>query len=291
MTGVSVIIPVYNAEKYLKRCLDSVISQTFKDIEIICVNDGSTDDSIKILDEYRTADARIVVSNQRENKGVGASRNAGLNIARGMYISFIDADDWINPDFLEKLYTAAEKYEADAVCSEIIRAYPSGRMIKKAEIEKEEVLYTCNEKCQKLEIPKNCYVWNKFYRKSELDRHKLQFEEKLSMCEDVNFTIRFLCFSNKVVTVPGARYYYWVSDKSASRTASDKNQIDKLAARADFIKFSRDHHIICDEKFYVKDKIFYKFFGIPILKIYEWETVKKYYLFGVIPFFEKRISL
>ena len=290
MIPISVIIPVYNVEKYLRRCLDSVINQTFRDLEIICVNDGSTDGSSKILEEYKSKDERIILLNQ-ENKGPGAARNIGLKIAKGEYISFIDSDDWIDLNFFEKLYKAAKKHDADAACTEIVRTYTSGKMLKKIEIEKEEILSTCIEKYKRFDIPKNCYVWNKIYKKSELDKHKLFFREDFLMCEDVRFSTEFMYYSDKVITVPETKYYYWVNEKSVSRTKTDKNQLDNLAARADFIKFSREHHIICDEKFYVKDKIFYKLFGILILKIYEWETIKKYYLFGLIPFFEKRISL
>lgn len=290
MIPISVIIPVYNIEKYLRRCLDSVINQTLQDLEIICVNDGSTDSSAEILEEYKRKDNRIIILNQ-ENIGPGAARNAGLKIARGEYIGFIDADDWIDLNFFEKLYGVAKKYDADAACTEIIRTYASEKKLKKIEIKKEEILHKCIEKYRKLGIPKNCYIWNKIYKKSKLDKHKLFFREDLHMCEDVPFTIRFLYFSDKVVTVPKTKYHYWVNNNSISRTKTDKNQLDNLTARADFIRFSREHHIICDEKFYVKEKTFYKLFGVLILKIYKWETIKKYYLFGLIPFFEKRISL
>ena len=111
------------------------------------------------------------------------------------------------------------------------------------------------------------------------------------MFEDIYFTTRFLYNCNKIVIVPETCYNYWANPKSISRDLKDKHQIDLLAARADFIKFSREHHIVCDEKFYVKSKTTYRLFGIPLLKIYEWETIKKYYLFALIPFFEKRISL
>lgn len=290
MVKVSVIIPVYNSEKYLRRCLDSVVSQTLKDLEIICVDDGSTDESAQILKAYSERDERITIINL-ENSGVSAARNAGLKIARGKYIGFVDSDDWIDPDFFQKLYSAAEKHKADAACTGIKRCYESGKIIDKLKIDQERILVTAAEKYKFLEIPKKCYLWNKIYKKSELDRQKLSFKEDIDMCEDVFFLIRFLYFAGKVITVQNTHYYYWVNDESVSRTMNDKNQMDKLAARADFIKFSREHHIICDEKFYVKEKVFYKIFGIPIIKIYEWETIKKYYLFGLIPFLEKRISL
>jgi glycosyltransferase involved in cell wall biosynthesis len=289
MIPISVIIPVYNVEKYLRRCLDSVINQTFRDLEIICVNDGSTDSSSEILEEYKSKDERIIVIN-KVNGGLSSARNAGMKVAQGEYIGFVDSDDWIDLDFFEKLYVAAKKHDADAACTGIKRVYSSGKVLKKLDFSEEILLRKCSEKYSYLEIPKKCYVWNKIYKKSEVERQNLLFKEGVTF-EDCYFTIRFLYHSDKIVAVPNIYYNYWVNNKSISRITSDKNQMDKIAARADFIKFSREHHIICDEKFYVKDKIFYKLFGILILKIYEWETIKKYYLFGLIPFFEKRISL
>lgn len=289
MKIISVIVPVYNVEKYLRRCLDSIIGQTFRNIEIICVNDGSTDGSAKILDEYKGKDSRIIVLN-KQNGGLSSARNAGMAIAGGKYIGFVDSDDWIEPNFYEKLYTIAEKYDADAACASIHRCYASGKKRIKLEIKQEKVLSTAAEKYRELEIPRKCYVWNKIYKKSEIDRQQLRFQEGM-MFEDIYFTTRFLYFCDKIVTVPETNYNYWANNESISRDMRDKNNSDLIAARADFIKFSREHHIICDEKFYIRDKVTYKLFGVPILRIYEWETIKKYYLFGLIPFFEKRVSL
>ncbi len=289
MIKISVIIPVYNVEKYLRRCLDSVINQTFRDLEIICVNDGSTDGSAEILEEYKSKDARIILLNQ-ENLGLSAARNTGLKIAKGEYIGFVDSDDWVELNFFEKLYEAAKKYNADAACSEIKRPHESGKISFKLKFTNEKVLSRIHDKYFYNKVPRQCYVWNKIYRRSELERQKLTFKEGV-MFEDVYFTPRFLYFSNKIVIVPGIFYNYWANNQSISRYMRDKNQIDLIAARADLIKFSREHHITFDEKYYIKKKITYKFFGITILRIDEWETIKKYHLFGLIPFFEKRISL
>ena len=109
---ISVIIPIYNGEKYLKECLDSVINQTFKDIEIICVNDGSTDDTSKILNFYSKKDNRIIIINQ-PNSGAGAARNNALKIATGKYLSILDADDIFETNMLEIAYHKAEKFKAD----------------------------------------------------------------------------------------------------------------------------------------------------------------------------------
>ncbi len=286
---ISVIIPVYNVEKYLARCLDSVVNQTLKDIEIICVDDGSTDKSIVIAQEYAKRDNRISVIHQ-ENKGVSAARNAGMKIASGKYISFIDGDDWIDLDFLEKLYNAAESSGADAACAEIKRPHASGRSPYKLKFESSEVLSSVADKFKTLEIPRKCYACNKIYLLSELKRQNFKFIEG-KMFEDIYFTPRFLFNCKKVVTVPGVCYHYWVNERSITREMRDKNQIDLLAARADLIKFLRKNHIVCDEKYYIKSVSFYRFFGIKIFEIHEWETIKKYYLFGLIPFFEKRVAL
>lgn len=104
---ISVIVPVFNAEKYLKMCLNSLVSQTLKNIEIICIDDGSTDNSLAILDKFKSKDDRIKIIKQK-NYGVSMARNNGISEAQGEYIGFVDADDWVDKDFFEKLYNAAQ---------------------------------------------------------------------------------------------------------------------------------------------------------------------------------------
>lgn len=104
---ISVIVPVFNAEKYLKMCLNSLVSQTLKNIEIICIDDGSTDNSLAILDKFKSKDNRIKIIKQK-NYGVSMARNNGISEAQGEYIGFVDADDWVDKDFFEKLYNAAQ---------------------------------------------------------------------------------------------------------------------------------------------------------------------------------------
>jgi len=114
-SGISIIIPVYNAEKYLRRCLDSVVGQTLQDIQVICVNDGSKDNSLPILREYAQKDSRFQVIDRLNTGNPGAPRNAGLSHVRGKYLYFIDADDWIDPTLCEKAYYRLESTEADVV--------------------------------------------------------------------------------------------------------------------------------------------------------------------------------
>ena len=119
-TKISVIVPVYNGEEFLSQCLDSILAQTLQDIEILCVNDGSTDNSLKILKGYAKKDKRIQIINQK-NQGLSASRNNAMKIAKGEYLSFVDADDYINKQFLEELYNSAIKENADIALGNIIR--------------------------------------------------------------------------------------------------------------------------------------------------------------------------
>ena len=110
MAKISVIIPVYNCEKFIEKCLQSLVNQTLTDIEIILVNDGSTDNSQKIIEKF--SDTRIKLINKK-NGGQSSARNVGLDVANGEYIGFIDSDDWVDSDFFEKLYNTAKKYNAD----------------------------------------------------------------------------------------------------------------------------------------------------------------------------------
>ncbi|MDR2781035.1 MAG: glycosyltransferase [Holosporaceae bacterium] len=286
---VSVIIPIFNVGKFLERCIRSVVDQTLWDIEIICVNDGSTDNSLEILEKIAADDGRIVIVNQ-ENKGQGSARNHGMDIARGEYIGFVDGDDWVELNYFEQLYNTAKKHDASMSCCGIVRKYPSSKILAKLEIREEKFYTSTLEKFEITETPRKCYVYNKIYRRSELLQHKIRFPEGKSF-EDIAFTIRAIYFLGKLVTVPGTTYYYWVNYQSTTRVMTDNKQQDLLAARQDFIEFSRKHHINCNEKWYIKRKIVYRIFNIPVMKVYEWETIKKYYLFSVIPVFEKRISL
>ena len=122
MPKVSIVVPVCNAEQYLKQCLDSILGQTLQDIEIICVNDGSKDNSGAMLDAYAQRDDRVRVLH-KENTGYGNSMNRGLDMARGEYIGIVESDDWVEPDMFEKLYQAAKAAKADVVKSNFFLFY------------------------------------------------------------------------------------------------------------------------------------------------------------------------
>ena len=167
MAKISVIIPVYNVEEYLERCLNSVVNQTFKDLEIICVNDGSTDSSGEILQKFARKDARIKII-KRPNGGLSAARNTGLEVMSGEYFAFLDSDDWIDLNFYEKLYEKAKEFDADIAMADFIR---KGKNKHKIRLNlNEEKLYTTIENKIKAAtfLKKAVYVIN-FIKEADSD--------------------------------------------------------------------------------------------------------------------------
>jgi len=290
MIKVSVIVPVYNVDKYLKKCLDTLINQTLKEIEIICVNDGSTDNCKKIINEYAEKDSRIIIINQ-DNQGLSVARNNGMTIAKGEFLGFVDSDDWVDLNFFETLYESAKKYDADIACCGFSRVYESSRSRTKVKIAHEDVYETVAEKYRIADIPRMAHVFNKIYKRSEIEKLNLLFEPGVYF-EDSPFVIRALFYMKKMAATPATYYYYRANENSIMRgEQTDKKQVDILHARKNFIDFARKHYIRCNDKYFMQRKITHKLFGIPVMKICVWETIRKYYLFGLLKIWEIRHSI
>lgn len=286
MIKLSIIVPVYNAEEFLENCLISLHNQTIKDIEIILVDDGSTDKSLEICNSFAMLDARIKVLEQ-ENSGQSVARNRALEMASGEFITFTDSDDWVDEDFYEKLLDAAIRYKADIACGSVIREKKSAGKIR-INYNEERVYIKAQEKIDAAGVPNMCYVWNKVYRAEFLKSINLRFVNGM-VFEDTDFVTRAVYFSNKIVTVPNTYYHYWTNENSTVRTmrSSDKKRLDSLRSKKSVLEFFAKHKLTSDPKNLVKKKDCVKFLGLVILKIYEWETKKVYYLFGLIPILEK----
>lgn len=283
MTAVSVIVPVYNTEGFLQKCLDSLTNQTLEDIEIICVNDGSTDNSLKILQEYATKDKRIKIINQ-ENKKQGAARNAGMKIATGEYIGFVDSDDWIDLDFYEKLYNAATGHNFDIALGTNIRAKKNVNK-KRLNITDEKEYKTVQEKFDVNIQWKNPCPTNKIYRRELFSKHNIKWPEGV-FCEDKLFTIKAVYYANGIVTVPNVNYYYFDNPKSTVNNRKTQHlkklKIDKNNANKDVLNFLKEHKVeIRDKNFWAVTKEF-KFFDVPLIKIKESLRTKKIFLFGFL---------
>ena len=237
MIKVSVIIPVYNMEKYLEECLDSICHQTLKDIEIICINDGSKDKSEQILKDYTQKDKRIVLIEQK-NQGLSIARNNGIKIAKGQYIGFVDSDDKIDPDFYEKLYNAASKNDADIAISGYKKITKKNKIKTLFKVQKEK---SVSGLTQKMNFSENgFYVWNKIYKRDLILENKLFFPENVNF-EDISWTLNVLFLAKKIQTVSHTFYYYRYNAQSITKASfsDEKKFADYKKAykfRDDFIK-------------------------------------------------------
>ncbi len=238
MTKISVIIPVYNAEKYVGRCVDSLIGQSHSDCEFIFVNDGSTDSSIKILENYKNSDSRIFIIN-KANEGVSIARNTGIEAAQGDFIAFADADDFLESDMLEKLLAAAYHYRAEIVVSNFFKTidgalttdtlpFADGAIIEGPEIGKTLMPYFLRE-----EILNQC--WNKLFKRSVLTKD-VRFPAGVALGEDGLFNISAFLNSERIVFIDYAGYHYEEVSGSATRDLS-KHDYFRAAMR----QFEFDH--------------------------------------------------
>lgn len=221
--AISVIVPVYNVEAYLKRCLDSISAQTMGDIEIIIVNDGTKDDSREVAKNATLRDPRMRIIDQ-ENQGLGYARNTGLNVAAGEYVSFIDSDDWVDPGYLEAFYLEAERTKADLVI---------GTFTAVTSNERETSSYYLDPALRYKDVPFNWReareifltptpVWDKFYRRSLIEDNGFRFPKLAS--EDIPFKWKTMTAAARISTLPEPYYYYRV--RNSSLTGGKKNAID-----------------------------------------------------------------
>ena len=229
---VSVILPMYNASRYIKTCLMSVLNQTFKDFEVICVDDCSTDDTLKIVAELAQHDGRIKIVRHAKNSG-GASepRNTGIRLSRGKYIAFLDADDMYTKTALSELVTAAEKWRADVVHTEQVY-FPENQIIdvtpetkfttfskEKGGFCKEAMLETDNlAERVKMFCRSRFFGWvhNKLYRRDLIMEKNLHFD-KLITSEDIIFYFQVICTAPRIVRVPNIIYIYRHNPDSITR--------------------------------------------------------------------------
>ena len=284
MTKISVIVPIYNVEDYLRQCLDCLIKQTLDDIEIICVNDGSTDSSSQILDEYISKYPQIKLINQK-NLELSAARNAGMKIAQGKYVGFVDSDDWVSIDFFEQLYAAAERHDADIAAECIIKVKSKKEFIN-ISYSDEEFISDIQEKIEACKFPKYSYVWNKIYKRASLEKCGLTFVEGTNF-EDIRFTIRALYYLERFVTVSDVFYYYRKHKNSIVKTLSPKNIEEKGQSLNDMLDFADKHGIIFDDKvrsFTVKRIVLFNN-AILLMKVRQTKNNYVYLLFGFLPVF------
>lgn len=238
MIKISIVVPVYNVEKYLRPCLECAKNQTLKDVEIICVDDGSTDSSGKILDEYAAQDSRFVVIH-KENGGYGKAMNAGLQRAQGKYFCILESDDLIMPDTYEILYNAAEKYDADVVRTDYFDlTTKNGKINLVAKQLTNDYSYYYRTICPNKEPIVYSFVmhnWTGIYRRDFIEEHNIRYNETPGASyQDNGFFFQVFSQTEKLVYVPRPCYCYRIDNPQSS--IHDKSKVYTMANEYTFIR-------------------------------------------------------
>lgn len=258
---VSIIVPIYNAEQYLRRCVDSILNQEYTDFELLLVNDGSTDASGDICEEYRDQDPRVIVI-QKENTGVSDSRNRALDRARGKYLQFLDSDDWITPDATRLFVRAAEEYGCDMVISDFYRVVGE-RLSPKGDIEEEGVLTREEFAAHMMENPADFYygvLWNKLYRRDIVEEHNLRMDTDISWCEDFMFNLEYIRYAKVFYALHAPIYYYVKRKGSLASQGINISKTVKMKLNV-FEYYNNFYKHVLEEEDYEKNRLqVYRFF-------------------------------
>lgn len=257
---VSVIVPVYNVEEYLNRCIDSLLKQTLKEIEIILVDDGSTDSSPQICDEYEKNNSNIKVLHL-ENGGPARARNKGIEIATGEYIGFADSDDYCHPEQFEKLYQNAKDNNSDiAMCSFFVDSVKGLEPI----IIPFQPLYNSNEEVKNKVI--RCFygeyvhglnsLWIKIFRRSLLNDNNIRMDETLKRAEDMWFVFESLKVSDAFSYINDNLYYYYQNESSIMHNAQNDSYEHWVRNRKRLLKENEEFGFEIDKNLFYKDFIY-----------------------------------
>ena len=252
---VSIIVPVYNSEGTISRCLDSILKQEYTDFEALIIDDGSTDHSGDICDQYAARDERLRVIHKK-NSGVSASRNLALDLARGTYLQFLDSDDWITPNATKLLVEAALQYHCDMVISDFYRV--SGeRVAHKGDIVDDCVLTTEEFAAHILEDPADFYygvLWNKLYRRELVEKYQLRMDTAISWCEDFMFNLEYMRHAEVFYALQVPIYYYVKTKGSLASQGMSISQTVKMKLMV-FEYYNNFYKHVLTEKDYEKNQL------------------------------------
>lgn len=231
MIKASIILPVYNVEKYLPRCLDSLLNQTLNELEFICIDDGSTDKSLDILRRYARKDSRFIIVTQ-ENQGSGVARNKGLQLAKGKYIAFLDPDDWIETNAMECLFNKAEEENAEVVLfnynivsqyNKVYASYADDFLCKTGlDLKKVPYFYTKDLENEYFFVRALSMVWEKFYSRKFIEKHNIHFSTSY-VGEDNLFCLMAYYFADKIHYLNKHLYNYYQRSNSVVHKYSAKS--------------------------------------------------------------------
>lgn len=257
---ISVIVPVYNTSKYLDKCLDSLVKQTFSDIEIICIDDASTDNSLEILREWEKKDCRIHVIESSVNKNVGGARNMGIHLANGYYIGFVDSDDFIANDMYQMLIDHSDNMTMDIVIgNHYAKYFNDNKTYHYTNIERKEVLDI--QQLKREILLKGCHLWTNIFKKDLFVDNKLYFPEHL-WYEDLAICahLHLLAKAIQIVDTPKPCYYYRKDILSVSGSTDNYHYFDRIVTAKMFLNNAKRlglYEKYIDEIEYVFYIIFY----------------------------------
>ena len=247
---ISVIVPVYNAEKYVERCLTSIFSQTFKNFECIIVDDCSSDNSIKICEKITECEPRAKIYHRMANQGVGPARNYGLELCCGKYICFVDSDDWIEKDYLQSLYEAVEQNAAEVVQM----GYKSyGKNAKKYVFTKETYKISNNLRDRLFKLWILTAPWGKIYKKEYLLKYDIMFPA-VPMGEDVLFIFLIMITATKYYVIPDTMYIYRTDNEYSITNGKFPSAVEQyfeslLLTMDSFDRYVKRHPDVIDVKY------------------------------------------
>ncbi|MGN0287657.1 MAG: glycosyltransferase [Atopobiaceae bacterium] len=237
---VSVIVPAYNAQGTIGRCVDSILGQSYRNLEVLVMDDGSTDDTPAILDKYQAQDSRMRVVH-KENSGVSDSRNRGLDLAQGTYVQFLDADDWITNDATRLLVRGMQQNDADMVIANFYRVIGE-RVSTKGDIDSPTVI-TREEYADRMsESPADFYygvLWNKLYKRSIIQQNNLRMDPNISWSEDFIFNMEYVLHTDRIYPLQTPIYYY-VKTKGSIVQGSDFGQTVQM--KLTVVQYYRDFY-------------------------------------------------
>lgn len=274
---ISVVVPMYNASKFIKKCIEHLIHQTYTNLEILVIDDGSSDGCGKIIKEYAKKDKRIRLITQK-NTGVSTASNVGLLAAKGEYIHIHDHDDFVNLDYFEKMAKAAELTNADILCGEVNQPRYNFPVFDKIEI-----LTSLSDKILITRANKFNPAWRYVYKTAFLKKNKILFEPCIQGPQDIIFSKTAIILANTIATVPGAVYNVINTPTALGKKTKKEKTKEQINIWNKYHKFVMDHNatelLNFPEKPYHTD--YYKIFNKTIFRCDKYTKKVKFYLFGI----------
>ncbi|MCI7149916.1 glycosyltransferase family 2 protein [Fusicatenibacter saccharivorans] len=252
---VSIIVPVYNAEATISRCIESIINQEYRDFELLLIDDGSTDSSGTICDRYAAEDSRIRLIH-KENTGVSETRNMALDLACGTYLQFLDSDDWITPNATRLFVEEAERYHCDMVISDFYRVVGK-RVAHKGDIDDDCVLTQEEFSAHMLQNPADFYygvLWNKLYRRDIVEKYHLRMNPEISWCEDFMFNLEYIRHAEVFYALQVPVYYYVKTKGSLASQGMSISKTIKMKLMV-FEYYNNFYKHVLDEEDYEKSRL------------------------------------